>query len=77
MINMFIDIEMFMLISQQQFNTLIDHLKLDLTTTSDMYLLTYLFANFLAYFLIILVLYLAYRIVHSLMPWNWQRRYKI
>jgi len=74
---MFIDIEAFMLISQQQFNTLIDHLKLDLTTTSDMYLLTYLFANFLAYFLIILVLYLAYRIVHSLMPWNWQRRYKI
>ncbi len=72
---MFIDIEMFMLISQQQFNTLIDHLKLDLTTTSDMYLLTYLFANFLAYFLIILVLYLAYRIVHSLMPWNWKRKY--
>lgn len=74
---MFIDIEIFMLISQQQFNTLIEHLNLELTITSDMYLLTYLFANFMAYFLIILVLYIAYRVVHSLMPWNWKRRYKI
>ncbi len=72
---MWINIQDFLLISQSQFNTLINNLNLDLVSSSDMYLLTYLFANFFAYFLIIIVCFIAYRFVHSLMPWNWKRKY--
>ena len=71
---MLIDMSKFMIISQDQFNELISLYEVNLNLNSDMYLFTYLFANFMAYFLIAIFLYLIYRIVHKLMPIN-RRKY--
>lgn len=47
-----VDILKLMLISQTDFNNILASLNCTLTPTSDMYLLTYLFTNLMAYFLI-------------------------
>lgn len=42
----------FMLLSKDSFNKLIDDFGIILMPTSDVYFITYLFANFMAYFFI-------------------------
>ena len=49
---MVINLKMFLLLSISQFETLIDSLGLTLSQSSNTYLLTYLFANLLAYVII-------------------------
>ena len=49
-----IDITKFLIVSIQNFDKLILDLNLDLTISNSEYLITYLFTNFLAYYLIFL-----------------------
>lgn len=72
---MWIDITKFMLIKTAQFDEIIAYYGVTLTSSDELYLITYLFANFLAYFLIILVCYMAFTFAHRLMPLNYKRRY--
>lgn len=55
---MVIDLKDFLLISVEQFNDLLLYLRLPLNQMDDCYMLTYLFANFLGFFLIGFMLYI-------------------
>lgn len=44
----------FLIISQDEFDTLLVHFNCNLTTNDPQYMITYLFVNFLAYFIIFL-----------------------
>lgn len=69
-----VDISKFLLISQEQFNNLILYLHLNFDQSNENYLLTYLFTNFLAYFLIIIfivALLWCYRILFSKRARSW------
>lgn len=54
-----IDITKFMIISQTDFETIINTFNCNLTVNDSNYLITYLFTNFLAYFFILFVIWLA------------------
>lgn len=54
-----IDITKFMIISQTNFETIINTFNCNLTVNDSNYLITYLFTNFLAYFFIFFVIWLA------------------
>ena len=69
-----VDISKFLLISQEQFNNLILYLHLNFDQSNENYLLTYLFTNFLAYFLIIIfivALLWCYRLLFSKRARSW------
>lgn len=51
-----IDISKFLIINTNQFDTLVQTINCNLTQTSDMYMITYLFSNLFAYILIFLFL---------------------
>lgn len=60
-----------MIINISSFNDFITSLGLNLVSTDSVYLLTYLFTNFLAYYIIILLFKIITRIIKTLF-----RRYK-
>lgn len=51
-----IDLSKFLIISTSQFDNLVQIVNCNLTQTSDMYMITYLFANLFAYIIIFLFL---------------------
>lgn len=61
-----IDITKFFIINQQQFNSIITFLNCDLVSTDKQYVITYLFANFLGYFLIIMTLIISMKMYRTL-----------
>lgn len=61
-----IDITKFFIINQEQFNAIITFLNCDLSPIDNEYLMSYLFANFLGYFLIIMTLVISMRIYKKL-----------
>ena len=61
-----IDITKFFIIDQQQFNSIITFLNCDLISTDKEYVITYLFANFLGYFLIIMTLIISLKMYRTL-----------
>lgn len=54
-----IDITKFMIISQTNFDAIINTFNCNLSVTDSNYLITYLFTNFMAYFFILFVIWLA------------------
>ena len=54
-----IDITKFMIISQSNFEEIIDIFNCNLSVNDSNYLITYLFTNFIAYFFILFVIWLA------------------
>ena len=54
-----IDITKFMIISQTNFDSIINTFNCNLSVTDSNYLITYLFTNFIAYFFILFVIWLA------------------
>ncbi len=63
---MMIDITKFLIISQSQFDSLIQFLNCDLTVNDKEYMITYLFANFFAYFLILMTISICLKIYRRL-----------
>lgn len=61
-----IDLTKFFIISQNQFETIISFLKCNLTVADKEYIIAYLFANFFAYFLIIMTLVISFKIYRKL-----------
>jgi len=61
-----IDITKFFIINQSQFNSIITFLNCDLDPVDKEYLISYLFANFLGYFLIIMTLVIAMKMHKTL-----------
>lgn len=61
-----IDITKFFIINQEQFNSIITFLNCDLNPIDKEYLISYLFTNFLGYFLIIMTLVISMRIYKNL-----------
>lgn len=55
---MLIDITKFLIISQTNFDTIISQLNCNLTINDSSYLITYLFTNFLAYFFLLVFIWL-------------------
>lgn len=53
-----IDLKIFLIISTTEFNRLIESLSLNLNTNDSIYMLTYLFSNFMVYFLILTFIFL-------------------
>ncbi len=70
---MLIDITQFLIVSQSTFNSIIELFNCNLTINDPCYLITYLFANFLAYFFLLvfiwLVLYMYNKIFSSKRRW--------
>ena len=60
-----IDIKEFLIISTTEFDLLIQDLGITLLNYEDTYMLTYLFANFLAYFIIFIFLYVVTILYYS------------
>lgn len=60
-----IDIKEFLIISTTEFDLLIQDLGITLLNYEDTYMLTYLFANFLAYFIIFIFLYVVKILYYS------------
>lgn len=60
-----IDIKEFLIISTEQFDSLTKGLGITLLNYEDTYMLTYLFANFLAYFIIFVFLYVVKILYYS------------
>lgn len=54
-----IDITKFMIISQSNFEEIIDIFNCNLSVNDSNYLITYLFTNFIAYFFILFVIWLS------------------
>lgn len=54
-----IDITKFMIISQSNFEEIIDIFNCNLSVNDSNYLITYLFTNFITYFFILFVIWLA------------------
>lgn len=54
-----IDITKFMIISQTNFDSIINTFNCNLSINDSNYLITYLFTNFIAYFFILFVIWLA------------------
>ena len=61
-----IDITKFFIISQEQFNVIIDYLKSNLVASDKEYTIAYLFTNFFAYFLIIMTIVISLKIYRTL-----------
>lgn len=61
-----VNIEKYLIISQEQFDMLSTSLGCTLIPTDNEYLLTYLFINFLAYFVIIISIYIIMTIYYKL-----------
>lgn len=61
-----VNIEKYLIISQEQFNILCESLNCTLIPTDKEYLLAYLFTNFLAYFVIIISIYIIMTIYYKL-----------
>lgn len=61
-----VDITKFFIIDQEQFNNIIIFLNCDLVPTDKEYLISYLFANFLGYFLILMTVIIAMKIYRKL-----------
>lgn len=61
-----IDITKFFIINQNQFDIIISFLKCNLTVSDKEYIIAYLFANFFAYFLIIMTLVISIKIYKNL-----------
>lgn len=61
-----IDITKFFIIKQDLFNSIIAYLNCNLLVTDKEYTITFLFANFLAYFLIIFTLIVSIKMYKSL-----------
>lgn len=69
-----VNISKFLIISQEDFNNLILYLNLNFNQNNENYLLTYLFTNFLAYFVIIIFiisLLWCYRLLFSKRARSW------
>lgn len=54
---MIINISNFFIITPVQFNTLVEQLNCNLTVNNSEYLITYLFANFFAYMMILIFIW--------------------
>lgn len=54
-----IDITKFMIISQSNFEEIIDIFNCNLSVNDSNYLITYLFTNFIAYFFILFIIWLS------------------
>lgn len=63
-----IDITKFMIISEEQFNSILNHYGILLDKTDPNYLNTYFITNFMAYFLIIIISFIIYYFIHKLFP---------
>ena len=61
-----IDITKFFIISQEQFNSIIAFLNCDLVPADKVYTISYLFTNFLGYFLIIMTIVISLKIYRTL-----------
>lgn len=61
-----IDISKFLIISQDDFETILTGLNCSLTISDKEYFIAYLFTNFFAYFLIIFVIVISLKIYKSL-----------
>lgn len=60
-----IDIKEFLIVSTTEFDSLIQELGITLLNYEDTYMLTYLFTNFLAYFIIFIFLYVVKILYYS------------
>lgn len=63
---MLFDLSLFLIISIENFNTLITNLGCNLTINDSCYMITYLFANFMAYFLIVFIIWLVMYFINKL-----------
>ena len=63
---MLIDITKFLIISQTNFNSIIEQLNCNLTINDSSYLITYLFVNFLAYFFLLVFIWLVFYICNKI-----------
>lgn len=63
---MLIDITKFLIISQTNFNSIIEQLNCNLTINDSSYLITYLFANFLAYFFLLVFIWLVFYLYNKI-----------
>lgn len=63
---MLIDITKFLIISQANFDTIISQLNCNLTINDSSYLITYLFTNFLAYFFLLVFIWLVFYVYNKL-----------
>lgn len=63
---MMIDITKFLIIKQNDFEIILTSLNCDLSINDKEYMITYLFTNFFAYFLIIFVIVASLKIYRSL-----------
>jgi len=61
-----IDITKFLIIKPEQFQEIIAFLNCDLIPSDNEYMISYLFTNFFAYFLIIMVLVISMKIYKKL-----------
>ena len=70
---MLIDVTKFLIVSQSSFNSIIGQFDCNLSINDPCYLITYLFVNFLAYFFLLvfiwLVLYMYNKIFSSKRRW--------
>lgn len=63
---MLFDLSLFLIISIEDFNSLITKLGCNLTINDSCYMVTYLFANFMAYFLIVFITWLVIYLISKL-----------
>lgn len=63
---MLIDITIFMIVSQEVFNDIINQFNCNLTVNDPIYLITYLFVNFLAYFFLLFFIWLVFYMVNKI-----------
>lgn len=61
-----VDITKFFIINQEQFESIIHYLNLDLNISDKNYFSSYIQANFFAYFIIFMSMYLIMTIVYKL-----------
>lgn len=63
---MLFDLSLFLIISIEDFNILINNLGCNLTINDSCYMITYLFTNFMAYFLIVIIIWLVMYFINKL-----------
>ena len=61
-----VDITKFFIINQSQFESTIRYLNLDLNTSDKNYFSSFIVANFFAYFIIFISIYVIMKIIHKL-----------
>ena len=68
-----INITKYFIINQEQFNNILTYLNVNLDTSDKEYTITFMFTNFLAYFLIIMTLIISFRIYKILRKNTYKR----